>query len=108
MTYTKEQVEAAIDSVYSFVSCTDLTDKVISELTKPAPEFKVGEVVINNNIPIVWRGDWDSSLYRHLTPEEVPALAFLIEVLKKIRTETAATWVCDEIDTALDDIKALL
>ena len=45
MKFSEEQIETAIANVYSFVSCEDLSKKILAELTKPEWIPEVGQVV---------------------------------------------------------------
>jgi len=111
-TYTKEQIEAAIGAALRDPQKTmSLFDYTMAELTNPAPVFKVGEVVVSehsNNL-FWWKeaSPVHENTYRHLTPEEVPALKAAIEALDEARVHTEH-YVQTGIEQALDDIKAML
>ncbi len=108
-TWNKEEIEASCALAYGMQFDTSA---LIGRLESPKPEFKVGEVVrgkASDSLYTFTKGH-NPSLYRHLTPEEVPALALAIERLRGIaendqrRNDCA---YCDESQAALADIEAM-
>jgi len=112
--WNKEQIEAAVGAALRDPQKTmSLYDYIIAELTKPAPVFKVGEVIYGNVRGFVfYRNSFDlvhDENFRHLTPEEVPALALALEMLEYIRSHVEHDEHIEEVaQTALNDIKAML
>ena len=88
-TWNKEQIEAALDNVDSLSETRSMfKSKVISELTKPAPVFKLNEIVIANDGTLcraTGNTHYDLDI-RRPTPEEVPALALAIKQLEDINS----------------------
>lgn len=122
MTWNKEQIAAAWNKVNGQDGGRDMTDRALSDvlsfLTKPAPVFKIDEVVIHmtNGFPIHWKSNsMGESMYRHLTPAEVPALALAMERFKILETSKLMDTGLIDIGgikefakTALDDVEELL
>ena len=123
MTYTKEQIEVVLrefkfpitDNAYTTLSAESIKT-IISKPTKPASVFKVGEVVCfkqeceGYDLYEKWGDVNEYNSVRHLTPEEVPALALAIERLEIITDNQmdVACFLQDIAKKALDDIKELL
>ena len=112
MTYTKEQIIEAINSVNAESKNINYThpSDVIAELTKPASVFKVGEIVIQkvSGESVIWRDSYTTSHYRRPSPEEVPALKLAIDGFLLLKRSGLDEHGLGIVNSALDDIKAML
>ena len=111
--FTKNQLEAIMTELNKISALSDHTkDTILSNLEKPAPIFRQGEVVMTDDEVLCHASgnlEYDKNI-RHLTPEEVPALKLAMERLEIITDNQmdVACFLQDIAKKALDDIKAML